>query len=94
MTIIYKIVEMHKSKLKNKLYTVIAAITLFFIIIDTGGWSNLRLFGFLFIIIAFILKFNLRNITKKDIDVFLAIMLLLFILPSLFFQIIQIKILV
>lgn len=76
---------MHTKNLKNKLHIFIAAISIFFIIIDTGGWSNLRFVGFLFIIITFLYRFNLRNIIKKDIDIFLAILLFISIFPSLFF---------
>jgi hypothetical protein len=74
---------MHTKNFKNKLHIFITAISIFFIIIDTGGWSNLRFLGLLFILISFFYRFNLRNIIKKDIDLFLAILLFLAIFPSL-----------
>jgi hypothetical protein len=62
-----------------------STISLFFIIIDTGGWSNLRFLGLLFIMVSFTLTFNLKLIFKKNIDILLSFLLLLSILPSLFF---------
>ncbi|MEZ9198493.1 hypothetical protein [Shewanella sp. 10N.286.54.B9] len=74
-----------KNEFFSKSNSIFLALCLLFIIIDTGGWSNLRFVGLSGVLMFFIYSLKSQNLKNKKAHFVIAMLLFVSVLPGLIY---------